>query len=825
MSDTTYDESRLSAAEQGLADREAYVRLLLDSTAESFYAVDTSGLTTLCNPAFLKLMGFASEAEAVGRRLHDIIHHSHPDGSHYEANDCPIYTCARDGTPAHVVGEIFFRVDGTPVEVEYWAHPIRLGGEQKGAICTFFDVTERVAAEARRLALVELGDRVGDLAEPAEIAYMAAEILGRTLKVDRAGYGTIDVVRETIRIDRSWTAPGVGELPGELNFRDYGTYIDELKRGETVVVTDAETDPRTVETAEALKAITAHSFVNMPVTEHGGFVALLYLNHGMPRTWCAEELAFIRDFAVRTRTLVERSRAERELRELAASLELRVAERTRERDMVWRTSRDLICICDEGGIYRSVNPAWTAVLEYEMEDLIGQAWNVLVHPDDLPRLHAVCIPADEAVVFENLDIRLRAKKGEYRWFSWTCLRAGNGYYCSGRDVTERKMLEDQLRQSQKMEAVGQLTGGLAHDFNNLLAGISGSVELLGTRIAQGRFTDLERYVATAQSAAKRAAALTHRLLAFSRRQTLDPRPTNVNRLAADMEEIIRRAVGPTIEIEMVGAAGLWTALVDPNQLENALLNLCLNARDAMPDGGRITIETSNKWMDERAARERELPPGQYLTLCVTDTGSGMTPEVAARAFDPFFTTKPMGQGTGLGLSMIYGFVRQSGGQVRIYSELGHGTTMCLYLPRYVGDEDISDEAPPPAASVRAAQGETVLVVDDEPMVRMLVVEVLEEMGYIAIEADDGAAGLKVLQTGARVDLLVTDVGLPGGMNGRQMADAGRVIRPDLKVLFITGYAENAAIGNGYLEHGMHVITKPFAMDALAAKIQELISEG
>ena len=383
--------------------------------------------------------------------------------------------------------------------------------------------------------------------------------------------------------------------------------------------------------------------------------------------------------------------------------------------------------------------------------------------------------------------------------------------------------EELLRQSQKMEAVGQLTGGLAHDFNNLLTGITGSLELLGTRIGQGRVKDLDRYVGAAQGAAKRAAALTHRLLAFSRRQTLDPKPTDVNRLVAGMEELIRRTAGPAIETEVVGAAGLWPTLVDPPQLENALLNLCINARDAMPDGGRLTVETANRWLDQRAALERDLPPGQYMSLCVSDTGTGMSPEVIAKAFDPFFTTKPLGQGTGLGLSMIYGFVRQSGGQARIYSEPGQGTAVCLYLPRHLGEAERAESVPELAEAARAGQGETVLVVDDEPTIRMLVTEVLEELGYAAIEAADGAAGLRVLQSEARVDLVVTDVGLPGGMNGRQMADAARVGRPGLKVLFITGYAENAAIGNGFLEPGMHVMTKPFAMEALASRIEALIA--
>jgi signal transduction histidine kinase len=389
---------------------------------------------------------------------------------------------------------------------------------------------------------------------------------------------------------------------------------------------------------------------------------------------------------------------------------------------------------------------------------------------------------------------------------------------------ELVLAEEALRQSQKMEAVGQLTGGLAHDFNNLLTGISGSLQLLQTRLSQGRVNELDRYITAAEGAARRAASLTHRLLAFSRRQTLDPKPTNINRLISDLEELVRRTVGPSIEVEVVGAAGLWTALVDPNQLENALLNLCINARDAMPNGGRLTIETANKWLDERAARERELSPGQYLSLCVTDTGTGMTPEVMKRAFDPFFTTKPLGQGTGLGLSMIYGFARQSGGSVRIYSEVGKGTTMCLYLPRHHGRDEEAHNAGEWEPSPRAAQGETVLVVDDEPTVRMLVADVLQELGYTAIEVTDGNAGLQVLRSDQRIDLLITDVGLPGGINGRQVADGAREVRPDLKVLFITGYAENAVVGNGHLDPGMQVLAKPFPMEALASRIKDLMAQ-
>jgi len=696
----------------------------------------------------------------------------------------------------------------------------------------FGDVTGRRRTEARRLALAELGDGIRDLDDPADLAFAAAEILGRTFGLSRAGYGRVDLVAETITIERDWSGPGFASLSGVLRFRDYGSYIEDLKHGRAVAIADVEKDPRTVATADALKAIGARSIVNVPVTEQGSVVALLYLDHATTREWPADELAFVRDFTERTWTAVQRVRAEGELRALAASLERQVAERTAERDRLWELSEDLLVVADYDGRLLRVSPSWTRLLGRSEAALLGMPYAELLHPDDLGTVMAALGRMRDSGRPTYFEDRVLAADGSWRWVAWTLSPEPGGERLNGvgRDVTAEKAaaevqqrLEEQLRQSQKMEAIGQLTGGLAHDFNNLLAGISGSLELLQARVAQGRLGDLDRYLVAAQGASKRAAALTHRLLAFTRRQTLDPKPTDMNRLIAGMEELVRRTVSPAVTVEVVGAAGLWTTLVDPNQLENALLNLCINARDAMPDGGRLTIETGNRWLDEQAARGRDLPPGPYVSLCVSDTGTGMTPEVMTRAFDPFFTTKPIGMGTGLGLSMIYGFVRQSGGQARIYSEPGQGAMLCLYLPRHHGQADVEDRPAERAAAPRAGQGETVLVVDDEPTVRMLVTEVLEDLGYTAIEAADGPAGLQVLRSDVRLDLLVTDVGLPGGMNGRQVADAGRAVRPGLKVLFITGYAENAVVGNGHLDPGMHVLTKPFAIEALASRIKQLIA--
>jgi PAS domain S-box-containing protein len=476
-----------------------------------------------------------------------------------------------------------------------------------------------------------------------------------------------------------------------------------------------------------------------------------------------------------------------------------------------------------------------------------------VHPDDVMQSTARFQAAIASGTPYVCEYRIRRHDGEYRWHITHAvpIRDSSGaitqWIGSSADIQDQKntelalaelnatleqqvrqrtaellLAEAALRQSQKMEAIGQLTGGLAHDFNNLLTGITGSLELMAVRLAKGRVDELDRYLNLAREAAKRAAALTHRLLAFARRQTLDPKPTDINQLVRGMGDLIRRTVGPAVEVTVADAPQLWPVLVDPNQLESALLNLCINARDAMPDGGKLTIETSGRALEDGEAKTLELQAGEYVLLSVSDTGGGMTPDVIERAFDPFFTTKPLGAGTGLGLSMVYGFVRQSGGQPRIFSTPGKGTKVLLYLPRYLGDLKAVD----PSDGVQSAQrggGETVLVVDDETSVRTLISEVLEELGYIVIQAEHAAAGLRVLEAGDRLDLLVTDVGLPGGMNGRQLAEAALVKRPNLKILFITGYAENAVMGGGHLKPGMHLLTKPFALETLSARIKEILA--
>ncbi|WP_341795606.1 MULTISPECIES: PAS domain-containing protein [unclassified Pseudomonas] len=389
-------------------------------------------------------------------------------------------------------------------------------------------------------------------------------------------------------------------------------------------------------------------------------------------------------------------------------------------------------------------------------------------------------------------------------------------------VAEREAAQAALRQSQKMEAVGQLTGGIAHDFNNLLAGITGSLELIKLRLKQGRTADVERYLTVAQGAAQRAASLTHRLLAFSRRQTLMPVHTDVNTLISEMEELIRRTVGPAIQLKVELHATSSTCLVDPAQVENSLLNLCINARDALEGGGSIAIRTYNEELVQGADLDPELPPGTYFTICVADDGVGMSTQTLTRAFEPFFTTKPVGAGTGLGLSMIYGFAKQSGGQVRIESEAGQGTRVFLQLPSHEVEVDAAGRAEPSPESELTSSGETVLVVDDEPSVRMFVSESLGSCGYIVIEATDSLAGLQLLRSDTRIDLLVTDIGLPGGIDGRQMANTGRSFRPGLPVLFMTGYAQPNILDNAQLEPNTAVLTKPFTLEALTLNVNALL---
>ena len=522
--------------------------------------------------------------------------------------------------------------------------------------------------------------------------------------------------------------------------------------------------------------------------------------------------------------------AQSELARLNASLGQRVEERTRDLDRMWRLSTDVMMVTRFDGSITAINPAWKTLLGLEERDLLGRSLLEFVHEDDYAPTRAEMARLAAGMSTVRFENQFRHSDGSWRVIAWTAVPDEQYIHAVGRDITaERaadlalKDAESRLRQSQKMESLGQLTGGIAHDFNNLLQGITGSLETVKRRLAAGRTDDVDRFMNSASSSASRAAALIHRLLAFARRQSLDDKAVDINRLVESMEELLRRTLGEQLGLRVLTGKNVWLARSDENQLESAILNLAINARDAMPEGGLLTIETSNEVLDEDyASRHEGLNAGDYAVVCVTDSGTGMPPDVLAKVFDPFFTTKPIGQGTGLGLSMIYGFTKQSGGHVRIDSEPGKGTAVKLYFPR----DDAADVAPAidPAAApadVPQGEGEIILVVEDEPAVRMLVVEELGELGYTVLQAPTGLAAIPILESGQRIDLLVTDVGLPG-MNGRQVAEIGRQHRPELPVLFMTGYAENAAVRSEFLASGMEMIAKPFALDELATRIRAIL---
>jgi PAS domain S-box-containing protein len=525
------------------------------------------------------------------------------------------------------------------------------------------------------------------------------------------------------------------------------------------------------------------------------------------------------------RDVNERRAVEARLRDLNESLERRVAERTADRDRMWRLSNDLMLVARPDGTISSTNPAWKDLLDWDEADLLGSPLREFVVPEDRADLEAALAEMLRTGSSRLFELGMRVRDGGTRLVAWNAIAVDGLMQAVGRDMTvERRAqtalleAEEALRQSSKMEALGQLTGGIAHDFNNLLSGIIGAMDLLKMRLADRRYESIERLADTAINSADRAAALTHRLLAFARRQPLDSRPVDINGLIRGMEDLLRRSLGEQVALEISLADRVWPVLVDANQLENALLNLAINGRDAMPDGGRLGIRTATGVVEH--GDRTGFAPGEYTIISVTDSGVGMDREVLARAFDPFFTTKPVGQGTGLGLSMIYGFIKQSRGQINIDSAPGKGTTVKLYLPRQHGAVPETVENLRRGALTEGA-GETVLVVEDDPSIRLLIIEVLNELGYASLQAADGNAALAVLGSNARLDLMVTDVGLPG-INGRQLADIARKHRPNLKVLFLTGYAEHATARSEFLVPGMEMMTKPFAIAELARKIRQII---
>jgi PAS domain S-box-containing protein len=525
--------------------------------------------------------------------------------------------------------------------------------------------------------------------------------------------------------------------------------------------------------------------------------------------------------------VTERRATEQALRELNTNLERRVIERAQARGRTWNLSPDLLGALNSKGYFETSNPAWQTILGWSEDEVASMSIFELLHPDDVEHTRAgfeLTLVGQPAIRFVN---RYRCKDGSYRHISWVGIQEDDYVYCTGRDITVEREAEiellkakDALRQSQKMEAIGQLTGGIAHDFNNLLTGIIGSLDLVRKRLATNNPGDIPRLMDAASAAALRAAALTHRLLAFGRRQSLDTRPNDVNRIVTGIEDLLQRSMGERIELVCKLSDDLWTASTDANQLESALLNLAINARDAMPDGGRLTIETLNVRLDNAyTSLHEDVQTGEYVTISVSDTGIGMPPEVLEKAVEPFFTTKAVGEGTGLGLSVIYGFIKQSRGHLRINSKVGQGTTVNLYLPRALQDavdlKSVAIETP-------RGHGETILVVEDDATVRSIISDALQDLGYRVMTAADARFAIPLLQSKGAIDLLISDVILPH-VNGRKLAEMARSSRPSLKVLFVSGYSETAIVRGDLIDAGMDMLSKPFALNTLGAKVHAMIN--
>ncbi|EPE96451.1 hybrid sensor histidine kinase/response regulator [Rhizobium grahamii] len=528
-----------------------------------------------------------------------------------------------------------------------------------------------------------------------------------------------------------------------------------------------------------------------------------------------------------TNTDIEDQRESRaKLEALNETLEQRVAERTADRDRMWRLSTDIMLVADFDARITAVNPAWTTIFEWDEQDLIGRSFIDLVHPDDRAGTLAELERLSEGATTFSFENRYQTKDGNYRRISWTAVPDEAFIHAVGRDVTEEREAAASLRktelalqQAQKMEAIGNLTGGVAHDFNNLLQIVGGNLQLLVKDVAGNERAQSK--ISNALAGVDRGSKLAAQLLAFGRRQALDPRVVNVGRLIRAMDEMLRRTIGEGIEVETVISGGLWNTLIDPMQIENAVLNLAINARDAMDGFGRLTIEAGNAYIDDAYARQhQDVEPGQYVSLSVTDTGTGMPPELIEKVFEPFFSTKPEGKGTGLGLSMVYGFVRQTGGHVKIYSEPGHGTTVKIYLPRSmqqedleVGNSDLPIEGGP----------ETILVAEDDEGVRMTVVEMLQELGYRVLKAPDAAAALSIIESGVHIDMLFTDVVMPGPLKSSEMARKAKERLSHLAVLFTSGYTENSIVHGGRLDPGVQLLSKPYTREALARKIRHVLN--
>ncbi|HEV2539144.1 MAG TPA: PAS domain S-box protein [Frateuria sp.] len=827
---------------------------ILGQLAEGVILTDTVGRITYVNDAAARLhgvrqLGVSPEDYAGAYQLLT------EDGRPYPSHQLPLARAVRDGEVVTDARWRIRRADGSEIIAQGSARPIHDNdGKPLGAVLAMHDETARVQAERalrEETQALETLNRVGAaVASELELERIVQTVTDAGVALIGASMGAFfyNATNEAGESMLLYTLSGVDRrVFDRYPMPRTSLLFRPTLAGESPVRSDdVLRDPRYGKSPPYHGLPPDHppvrSYLAVPVVSRSGRVlGGLFFGHPEPGRFLprheqlmagiAAHAAIAIDnanlYAVAQREIEERRAAEERLRELNETLEQRVETRTRERDRAWKHSRDLQAVVDERGRFLQVSDAWSGMLGWQTAEVVGHHVYEFIHPDDRPAGERPFLAnLARGPAFEN---RMRHKDGSYRCISWVASQDEDTIYASGRDVSEQKeqaralaQAEAALRQSQKMEAVGHLTGGIAHDFNNMLAVVIGSLDMLRRRLPEG--SPERRHAGNAMEAADRAATLTQRLLAFARQQPLSPKPVDANALVAGMYELLRHAIGADIRLDVLLADGLWPTLADANQLENAILNLAVNARDAMPGGGRLTIETANVTLDKRyAAGQADVEPGDYVSITVTDAGVGMPPDVARRAFDPFFTTKQTGQGTGLGLSQVYGFVKQSGGHVAIYSEPQQGTSVKVYLPRMTGRASGQDTGAS-AAPLPAGRQELVLLVDDEPAVRRINAEALLELGYRVLEADGAGSALDLLDAHPDVALLLTDVVMPD-IDGRRLAAEARRRRPGLKVLFTTGYSPTAVQHNGTLDADAPLLGKPYTLDELGRKLRQVLEGG
>jgi PAS domain S-box-containing protein len=833
-----------------LVDALVAMRATLESTADGILVTDAAGTVLDFNQQYLRMWQLEPTLQR-GIPHQEVVEHiaaQFADPDAFLAGVAAVWATSQAET-----FDVLELKDGRVYE--RLTKPQRVAMGDPGRVWSFRDITGRVQAQrsadeyVRRLEILNrTGTAVASEQDVHTIVQLVTDAGAELTGADFGAffYNVVDADGEAYRLYTLTGAPREAFEHFPMP-RITALFAPTFKGAGRVRCDDVLTHPDYGKSAPYHGMPPGHlpvrSYLAVPVVSRSGQVhgALLF-GHADTAKFTAQHEALLVGLTAQAAIAIDNARlfeaaavARNELEKLNDALEVKVAERTEAlrkselqfQQLVAGVTDCAIYMLDPNGYVTSWNPGAERIKGYTAQEIIGRHFSEFYTPED----RAIGKPAQALAIatrdgkFEAEAWRVR-KDGTRFWASvlLDAIRHSSGTLIGfakiTRDMTERRVMQEQLNQSQKMEAIGQLTGGVAHDFNNLLTVILGNLETVWQQVPEkdGR---VRRAVDQARRGAQRAAALTQQLLAFSRRQPLNPKPTDVNRLVAGISDLIRRTLGENVVVETVLAGGLWSVAVDPHQLESALLNLAVNARDAMPAGGKLTIETGNAHLDDAyVTRYVEIAAGQYVVICVTDTGTGMTRDVMERAFDPFFTTKPLGEGTGLGLSQVFGFVKQTGGHVKLYSEVGQGTTVKIYLPRARGLAPV--QQPEPVVAIpQGSESETILVVEDEEDVRLYSTESLRELGFTVLEAHDGTSALRVLEQHPKINLLFTDVGLPG-INGRELVDQVRRRWPHLKVLFTTGYARNAIVHQGKLDPGIELLTKPFTRAQLAQRVRQVL---